>query len=78
MEITRTLRPNRQMTDVKLWHCSDCDAVHMSVKEMMFNFTRDEFAAFADAVVDISYQAWPVHSSEMSIVDLASRGETLH
>lgn len=78
MEITRTARPRRHTTDVKLWHCRDCDAVHMSAKELLFNFNRDEFAAFADAVVDIRYQAWHSHERK-SIVDLVTtRDGTIH
>lgn len=78
MEITRAVRPGRQMTDVKLWHCCDCDAVHMTVKELTFNFNRDEFAAFADAVVDISYRAWNSYERK-SIADLGTtRDGTIH
>ena len=58
MEIMRTAKPVREMADVKIWHCRGCGVVHMSVKGMVLNFNRQEFATFTDAVVDINYSGW--------------------
>ncbi len=67
MEITRTARPAGNMADVKIWHCDGCGVVHMSVKDMVLNFDREEFVTFTQAVVDINYSGW---QSEHSIIDL--------
>lgn len=68
MEIIRMAKPNREKADVKLWHCAGCGVVHMGVKGMVLNFSREDFAAFAEAVVDINYcGGWP---SSGSVIDL--------
>ena len=67
MEIVRSAKPMRDTANVKLWHCSGCKAVHMSVRDMVLNFTREEFAAFTEAVVDINYSGWDVHSSLLDL-----------
>lgn len=56
------------MADVTVWHCGGCGVVHMSVGKMVLNFTRDEFANFTEAIVDINYSGWPVPGD--SIIDL--------
>ncbi len=58
MDIVRTAKPKREFTDVKIWHCRGCGVAHMSVKGMVLNFSREEFAAFTEAVVDINYSGW--------------------
>lgn len=68
MQITRTAKPARKMANVRIWHCRGCGVVHMSVGKMVLNFNCDEFADFAEAVVDINYSGWP--SRETSIFDL--------
>lgn len=68
MEIMRTARPTRDMADVKIWHCAGCGVVHMSVREMVINFDRDEFSAFTEQAVDIHYSGW--QGREGSIIDL--------
>lgn len=75
MEITRRVRPARNMADVKIWHCSGCGVVHMSVKDMILNFGREEFPAFTEAVVDINYSGW---NSEHSIIDLGEHDVNVH
>ena len=70
MEITRTAKP-RNMASVTVWHCAGCGVVHMSVGQMVLNFTRDEFANFTEAVVDINYSGWAAVSGEHSIIELA-------
>ena len=61
MEIVRSAKPMRETANVKIWHCTGCNAVHMSVRDMVLNFTREEFAAFTEAAVDINYSGWDVH-----------------
>lgn len=75
MEIKRTVRPVRQMADIKIWHCGGCGVVHMSVKDMILNFDREEFAAFTEAVVDINYSGW---HSEHSIIKLSGHDSNVH
>lgn len=75
MEITRTARPARQMADVKIWHCSGCGVVHMSVKDMILNFNREEFATFTGAVVDINYSGW---HNDHAIIDLGEHDASIH
>ncbi len=67
MEIIRKAKPAREMADVKIWHCNGCGVVHMSVRDMVLNFTRDEFAVFSEAVVDINYSFWD--SAAASVID---------
>ena len=74
MEITRTAKPVRNMANVTVWHCSSCDAVHMSVGKMVLNFTREEFADFTEAVVDVNYSGWARVSGDHSLLDLAMIG----
>ncbi|MEQ1642386.1 MAG: hypothetical protein ABL959_02945 [Pyrinomonadaceae bacterium] len=70
MEIIRKAKPNREMADVKLWHCTGCGVVHMGVKGMVLNFSREDFAAFAEAVVDINYfGGWHVPGSVIDLID---------
>ena len=69
MEIVRSARPVREMADVKIWPCSGCRAVHMAVKDMVLNFTRNEFAAFTEAVVDINYSGWE-SLNDSGLIDL--------
>jgi hypothetical protein len=68
MDITRTAKPARNMENVNVWHCRGCGVVHMSVGKMVLNFTRNEFADFTEAVVDINYSGWPVRDT--SVFDL--------
>ena len=75
MEITRKVRPAKNMADVKIWHCGGCGVVHMSIKDMVLNFNREEFATFTEAVVDINYSGW---HSEHSIIDLAEHDVNVH
>lgn len=67
MHIERTTRPAREIADVRVWHCPGCAAVHMAIGKMVVNFTRKEFSAFTDAVVDINF-SWPV--SERTVFDI--------
>ena len=70
MEITRAAKPLREMADVKLWHCAACGVVHMGVKGMVLNFSREDFTAFAEAVVDINYGGgWPSSGSVIDLID---------
>ena len=73
MEITRSVKPVQDMANVTVWHCRGCGVVHMSVGKMVLNFTRDEFANFTEAVVDINYCGWAMVSGEHSLIDLASQ-----
>ncbi|MBK7392752.1 MAG: hypothetical protein IPI64_05535 [Chloracidobacterium sp.] len=75
MEITRTARPAGNMADVKIWHCGGCGVVHMSVKDKVLNFDREEFAMFTEAVVDINYSGW---QSEHSIIDLGEHDVNIY
>lgn len=84
MEIIRTAKPDKRIADVRVWHCGGCSVVHMAVGKMVLNFTRDEFAEFADAVVDINTAGWG-GGGNYSILDLAAMNrddldtvETLH
>ncbi|MEP7077069.1 MAG: hypothetical protein ABI878_14785 [Acidobacteriota bacterium] len=69
MEIVRSARPVRELLDVKLWHCGGCRVVHMAVKDVVLNFTREEFANLTEAVVDLNYSGWET-TGDASIVDL--------
>lgn len=70
MQITRTAKPNKEMAEIKLWHCAGCGVVHMSVKGTALNFSREDFAAFTEAVVDINYCAgWHAPGSVIDRVD---------
>lgn len=77
MRITRTAKPPRKLADVKLWHCTGCAVVHMSVKDMVLNFTREEFSAFSDAVVDIECTSWPVTEGRV-LLDLDEHDSVFH
>lgn len=55
MDITQTATADPRLSDVKLWHCRGCGVVHMSVGGRVMNFHRQEFAAFAEAVVEAQY-----------------------
>jgi len=72
MEIIRSARPAKEMTGIKIWHCAGCGVVHLAVKEMVLNFSRDDFAAFPEAVIDIHYTGWPHAGYDNSLIDLAS------
>ena len=76
MDITRTARPAKNMANVHLWHCGGCGVVHMSVGKMVLNFTRDDFAHFTDAVVDINYSDWRVPGD--SIIDLVEHDAEMY
>lgn len=58
MQIDHLVRPKGANSDLRLWHCRDCGQVHMSVGKLMVNFRNDEFAEFAEAVMDVSASAW--------------------
>jgi len=77
MEITRNVKPSREMADVKLWYCAGCSVVHMSVKEMVLNFTREEFATFTESVVEINYSGWQP-ADPFSILDLGEHDAVKH
>ncbi|MBK9216547.1 MAG: hypothetical protein IPM59_13320 [Chloracidobacterium sp.] len=70
MHIVRTAKPIREMAEVKLWPCGGCNSVHMAVRGMVLNFSREEFSTFTEAVVDIYYGASPLADPDHSIVDL--------
>jgi hypothetical protein len=69
MEIVRSARPMREMADVKMWHCGGCRVVHMAVKDIVLNFTREEFAKFTEAVVDITYSGWEAETGILDLVE---------
>lgn len=64
------------MSNVTVWHCGGCGVVHMSVGKMVLNFTRDEFANFTEAVVDINYSGWRVPGD--SIIDLVEHDAEIY
>ena len=76
MEIVRNAKPMKEMANVKIWHCSGCRAVHMSVRDMVLNFTREEFAAFTEAVVDMNYSGWEVHGG--GLLDLSEHDADIY
>lgn len=67
MQITRSARPVRETAGIKLWHCVGCGVVHMSVKDVVLNFSREEFSTFTEAVVVTNYDGW---QTERGIIDL--------
>ncbi len=70
MERIRTAKPVSKMENVKIWHCRGCEVVHMSVGKTMINFSRDDFAAFTESVVDINYSgSWHASGSVIDLVD---------
>jgi len=77
MEIQRTVRPEKEMADVKIWYCAGCGVAHMSVKDMVLNFPRDEFAAFTESVVEINYSGW-TRSNPFSLIDLGEHDANFH
>ncbi|MBK8466460.1 MAG: hypothetical protein IPL32_11570 [Chloracidobacterium sp.] len=77
MEIIRSAKPTKEMTDVKLWHCVGCGVVHMSVKNMVLNFPREEFAAFTESVVEINYSGWET-PNPFSLIDLGEHDARTH
>ena len=72
MEITRTAKPEKKMTDLNVWHCPGCGVVHMEIGKTVLNFSREEFAVFAESVVDIQCSGWSRTGEEHSIIDLIS------
>lgn len=77
MEITRTAKPKKEMADVKLWYCVGCGVVHLSAKDIVLNFPREEFAAFTESVVEINYSGWP-KLNPFSIIDLGEHDAASH
>lgn len=77
MEITRRTESAKEIADVKLWHCAGCGVVHMSVKDMMLNFSREEFWAFTETVVEINYCGWQ-KANPSSLIDLGEHDAATH
>lgn len=69
MEITRTVIPVRETTDLRIWRCIGCGVVHMAVGEMIVNFDRDEFRKFTESVVDTHCCGWLSDSEEFSVTE---------
>jgi len=77
MEITRTAKPVKEMADVKLWYCVGCGVVHLSVKDAVLNFSREDFAAFTQTAVEINYSGWEI-SDPYSLIDLGEHDASSH
>lgn len=77
MEITRTARAAREVADVKMWHCAGCGVVHLSVKDTVLNFSRDDFATFTQTAVEINYSGWEM-SDPYSLLDLGEHDTVIH
>ena len=73
MEITRTAKPEKKMTDLNVWHCPGRGVVHMEIGKTVLNFSREEFAIFAESVVEIQCSGWVRTGEEHSIIDLISK-----
>jgi hypothetical protein len=69
MEIVRKAKPSRELMDVKMWHCGGCRVVHMAIKDVVLNFTREEFANFTEAVVDINYGGWDKDPGLLDLIE---------
>jgi hypothetical protein len=77
MEIKRSAKPAREKADVKLWYCVGCGVVHLSVKDFVLNFPREEFAAFTESVVEIHYSGWE-SADPFSVIDLGEHDADFH
>lgn len=51
MHILRTARPIEN--SVSIWPCHGCGVVHLKVQDTVVDLNRDDFATFAETVVDL-------------------------
>ena len=66
-------------SDLRLWHCRGCDAVHMAVgKQKLLSFDRDEFSSLAQAVAELSWEVRENGGAAFSVVDLAANVDPVH
>ena len=46
-------------TELSLWYCNGCEAVHLLVDGFRLSFNRTEFSALAQIVLETHVTGWP-------------------
>lgn len=56
---TKTIQPSghNHASQVEIWYCGGCKAVHLGVGETRVTFDRQRFSEFAEIVAEIHYDS---------------------
>ena len=52
-----------QRTELSLWYCNGCEAVHILVDGFRLSFNRTEFTALTRMVLETHCTGWPAESA---------------
>jgi hypothetical protein len=66
MEIMRTARKRAVHPRAIVWHCKGCEVVHVSIDDVVFDLSAEEFRELASSVVETSYEMAAVNFVELT------------
>jgi hypothetical protein len=66
MEIMRTAKKRAVHPRAIVWHCKGCEVVHLSIDDVVFDLSIEEFRELATSVLETSYEMATVSFVEMT------------